>query len=126
MSLDDDFGDLVQPWRMGDFEDRGNPVSPMVVDAGTASAPGELMQCVSDGCRIAGFLTGATSFLWLVDGRGEIIFAVEEMLDAMSPGRRVPNLCGIGFADHWHKLGHPSLVAAGPVRSPTADEFNGY
>jgi len=81
------------------------------------------MDDVVAGARISSFLTNDIAILWVVNDAGDVLFAVEELVQDGRPAK-VPRHKTIEFFRGAPKMGHPALVRCANARIGGEIYFN--
>lgn len=115
-TLDDNdvrFGEPFRPAdeRISPAEMKFHPSSATLLNNLTANHLSRLMNSISDGCSIGQHLFSSFPILWIVDVSGQIILALEELVDT-NHGTFVAARSRISRDNgRFERLGHPSLLA---------------
>lgn len=110
------FGELLAPERVDPSESSVRPSSLQRLDLDSAGRLRAFMQATEDGLGVTRFVYSELPILWVADRDGEILFAIEEIIDADSREFLLPRLGAAKLTVKQHRLGHPALLAGGPGR----------
>ncbi|WP_417818795.1 hypothetical protein [Tritonibacter scottomollicae] len=117
--LTDLYGELVEPnpiLGFSTFEAQKTQVSLTVLDVVSAPNMQQLMNVVSSDFRPATFNFWTTPLLWLVDAKGRILFALEEMFFDKDDEYIGAKHRKLSVPDGGYRLGHPAFVGAQKAR----------
>lgn len=98
-----------------DWERGNKPVSFSTLGDESAAPLKRFMSDVSAGWRVGRTLCFDVLIIWAVDESGEIVFAVEETIEAGAPTGRAKHQRAEA-TQRLDKLGHPALVGGGNAR----------
>jgi len=108
-SLDQAFGVCLAPSRVDDVETIYKPKSLHRLDAESAKLMKRLIDVTEEGLRVTRYVYSELPLLWVVDGRGDIWFSLEEVVDR-DGNYLFPKPSRVPVATPSKKLGHPSLI----------------
>jgi hypothetical protein len=113
------YGELLAPnpvFGFSDFEEEKKQLSLTTLDVASAQNLRQLMEVVSFDFRPATLNFWTTPLLWLVDGRGQILVALEEMFFVKDHEYIGAKHRKLSLPVDSYRLGHPAFVSAGDAR----------
>ena len=113
--LDDVFGRLVDPATVQTWEGGRSPVSLFWL-ADPARRFAEWARLALDEARYTLPLHADIPFLWIIDARGELWLALEEVVDEVSGQFQYVRRKLANVPAHLVKCGHPALLRGGAGR----------
>ena len=121
LTLDERFGELVTPIKVGAGEALFTPKSLQKLDKSSADLLRALMVSARDGNSLAITLFAEMPILWVVDADGEIWFSLEEVVNPESgqylfPLARNRVVRSAVEVNNLARLGHPALVSGAAAR----------
>lgn len=130
MNLDALYGQCLEPGSAhSEYEENNQPQSRQLLNDATAKHLKEYLDCKHP-LSLINLVPQVCHILWLMDERGDIWFAVEEVI--------LPHKAGGGFdtigilnkafaarpdRDNYVKLGHPSLLEKGELNARIGGEI---
>ncbi len=108
--LDSFFGVVFEAERVDTVEKSKYPASLTELSDKTADTLKRYMSAAVEGLAIAQVTHELLPILWVLDEAGLVHFALEEVYDKKSDGRKYPLARGMRVPKGFYKLGHPSLL----------------
>lgn len=108
--LDEFFGILVEAGKVDPIEKAKVPASLTELSDATAATILKYMETAVEGLRITQVSHEMLPILWVLDKKGRIHLALEEVYEVAEGGRRFPLARGFIVPEGFRKLGHPSLI----------------
>lgn len=116
IQLDVMFGEALDPNRVDPLEKTLQPRSLHELSDHTAALLKGLMRITEDGLGTTRYVYSELPILWVVDRGGKLWFSIEEIVSLASSEYIFPRARRFQAMEGRQKLGHPSLIGAGPGR----------
>ncbi|WP_157083667.1 hypothetical protein [Bradyrhizobium manausense] len=115
-TLDRVFGEALAPDRIDSLETELRPQSLHRLSRDTARLLKQMMAVTEKGLGVTRYVYSELPILWVVDSVGKLWFSIEEVVNTTTREYIFPRARNFRTAKGMQKLGHPSLIEAGPGR----------
>jgi hypothetical protein len=109
-NLDLHFGLAIPPKRMDPIEFKVQPLSLERLTSRTAELLKQLMVVAEHGLGVARFAYAVVPILWVIDTKGTLWFALEELIEIDTGKFLFPRVRDAPVDTKHQRLGHPALV----------------